>query len=581
MYSAEVIFPFVVPKAAAIHLGTVLITVAAALQLRQQEKNLHLSYLSMALILYLGIHLVAGFVGINPEQSFWSTFERSQGGLGLMLGVLFAFSAATLLTSEAGWRTLYRSVVLAGGIISVAALAYFIGFFDVPYFYRDFGRLAFTLGNAAIFGHYLSVLCALSLALCLADYKIVTRNFLFLEVTIFFCLLLCLVASGTRGGILALAVTTPIILFASPTTTKVKVIIAGISAVVMSLSLLLMWDVVQTRMIETTMNSQAIAYRIDAWEIGWRGILEKPWLGWGSENFISVFGQFSSAIQISNETFDTAHNHFVAIAVGTGLIGLGAYVLVLALIIYQLWIGIRSRDAERNGNAMIAGSIVISYQVASVFIFESIVTQPIFFIAVAYCLSLSESKFSIPSNRTLAMLCSLVLVVALVSVYEIKVWHSGKQLRAVESANNWQTKVNAARLQTGKLRQQELVYLFSVETSQHWVELNAHEKQQVRETLDQLVIDSQIETLNWRTTFHLANAYLRMVSDYPELIDSLQLLVDRTFQLAPERPQSHRLLANYFIVTGQNERATQVLASYLKKNPDRPIMQNMLERLTP
>jgi O-antigen ligase len=400
-----------------------------------------------------------------------------------------------------------------------------------------------------------------------------------LEGMVFLLLLLCLLATGTRGGILALGLTAPIILLASPISTRLK-IIATISAfLVVSVGLFIMRDLILNRLVETTLGSQSIAYRIDAWQIGWQAIWERPWLGWGSDNFLVIFGQFGSAIQIPKETFDTAHNHLIAIAVGSGLIGLSLYFAVLGLTLVKLIDVVRGSDEIAKGNALLAAAAIISYQIASIFIFETIIAQPIYYLAIAYALMRSRTRVDFKAKwNTLILGIAAVLALAVI-VNETAFWKSAERLRTVESSSDWTAKIAAARQETGGVRQEELLYLFSMETWQDWLMLSTQEKQSVRAVLDQLLIDSNIETLNWRTTFHLANAYLRMVSEYPDLQKSLKLLVDRTYQLAPLRPQSTRLLANYFIISGQTDRARQVLERYLEKNPDRPIMRTMLNEL--
>ena len=580
-YSGAVIFPFVVPKAAAIHIGIALIAVIATLQFYKTKRSPGLSYLSFALLAYLLINLVSALLGLNPEQSLVSSFERSQGSYGLALSVLLCFSAAALWNTENEWRQMFRGIVLATSVITAPALIFFAGFYQVAYFKMDFGRLSFTVDNAAIFGHYLGILTTLALALLLVDFKLASKKLLLLESIAFLLLLLCLLATGTRGGILALVLTTPFIFWASPLSNRLKIVATLSAVMVVSISLYVMRDLILDRLVETTLGSQSIAYRIDAWQIGWQAIWERPWLGWGSDNFLVVFGQFSSAIQIPKETFDTAHNHLIAIAVGSGLIGLMLYILVPCLVLVKMLAIIRGQDEVARGNALLVAVVIIAYQAASIFIFETLIAQPIYYLVIGYGLMQSRSRIKFKPKWNLLSLGTASVLALAVITHEAAIWKSAERLKIVESSPDWTAKIAAASQETGGIRQEELLYLFSMESWQAWTTLSSEEKQLVRTVLDQMLIDSNIETLNWRTTFHLANAYLRMVVEYPDLQKSLRLLVDRTYQLAPLRPQSTRLLANYFIISGQDDRARQVLETYLEKNPDRPLMRGMLERLDP
>lgn len=578
-FSPATIFPFTVIKATLVHIGIGAVVMAAILNSYSLRSQIPIYPLTVGLILLLAIQTVAGVFGTNFELSFFSTFERSQGIYGLSFCIALSIAIASLQTKESDWRLIFRIVVAASSAIAILALAYFAGLYEAAFLERDFGRLAFTIGNAAIFGHYLAILTTLAFALCLVDYSVVDTKIRVLEVTALVLLFFCLVATGSRGGLLAFFLSAVVVLYGSPLPRKWKLITTIAGALAILSSLLLMWDIVETRLAETTLTNQSIAYRLDAWQIGWHAIMERPWLGWGSENFIALFGQFSTAMQVPNETFDSAHNHLIAISAGTGFVGLTGYSAVILLALFVLWRGLHSTSVATSGNTQLGLAILVSYQIASFFLFEALVSQPIFFIAIGYCLYSSQPLFKVTNRIRPAFSTVLMVIIVITFLQEARFVKSASHLRSVEARSDWATKLTAANAESGGIRQEELVYLFAMETWGDWRSFSDSQKLEVRGVLENLIGDSDILRLNWRTTFHIANAYLLMVEDYPNLIGQLQLLVKRTGQLAPERPQSHRLLANYFIATNQPKEARQVLESYLKKNPDRPIMLATLEKL--
>ncbi|MFT5927926.1 MAG: O-antigen ligase, partial [Candidatus Azotimanducaceae bacterium] len=293
-FSAFTIFPFVVLKATLVHLGIGLIALAAVWTSYQSSQPLPINSLTLALLGFLITSLIAGYQGANFEQSFFSTFERSQGLYGLVFCIGLSLSLATINGPKDLWRSTFRSIVVAGFIVSVPALAYFVGLYEVPYLYRDFGRLAFTAGNAAVFGSYLAILTSLAFALCLVDYQKVSRRMSILQFGMLTLLLFSLLATGARGGLLAVLFSAVVILYASSIPRKWKLTATAMGFVILIVGSFAMRDIVENRLIQSTLGNQSISYRLDAWQIGWQALIEKPWFGWGQENFISIFGQFST-----------------------------------------------------------------------------------------------------------------------------------------------------------------------------------------------------------------------------------------------------------------------------------------------
>ena len=578
-FSSVTIFPFVVVKATLVHFGIGLIAIAAVWTHYQSTKPLPLNSLTLALLGFMITSLIGGYQGANFEMSFFSTFERSQGLYGLVFCIILSLSLATINRHEDLWRLTFRAIVVAGFVVSIPALVYFAGLYEASYLDRDFGRLSFTMGNAAVFGNYLAIVASLAFALCLVDNQTVSRRISILQVGMLTVLLVSLLATGARGGLLTFLFSAVAILYISSIPKKWKLITTSISILILVIGSVAMRDMLENRLVESTLGNQSISYRLDAWQIGWQAMLEKPWFGWGQENFISIFGQFSTPNQISNETFDTAHNHIIAIGVASGFVGLVSYFCVIAIAFFILLRGLHSTNQTMSDNSLLSLSIFLSYQMASLFLFENIISQPLFFISLAYCLYLAKPIRLLPSKLRPALAVMTVLAMLASSVYEVKVYQSATRIRTVEAVPDWSSKMIAANAETGGIRQEELLYLFAMEAWGDWRNLNQQEKAAVKLTLETLIGDSNIVALNWRTTFNIANAYLLMVNDYPDLVIQLELLVQRTLQLAPERPQSHRLLANYFLVTNQESQARRVLESYLKKNPERPRMLEMLERL--
>lgn len=580
-FSSSTIFPFIILKATVSHLAILALGVMAAVSLWQSKKAPSLNVLGLALIAYLIVQLAASVQGVNPERSFFSTFERSQGIVSLVGWLLLAFSVSSLFESERSWRQLFQGLVVAACIIAVVALLFVVGAYDAPFLLRDFGRLAFTVGNSAIFGNYLGVLASLAFGLLLLDFRRVSTKFSSLQACQLGLLLFCLLATGSRSGILAFVSCAGLLVLLAPLPRKEKaLVVLGVSSLAL-FAAVFFWDIVSARISATSFSSDSIGYRIEAWKIGWAAFQAKPILGFGPENFIQVFGQYSQINQISNETFDTAHNHLVALLVGSGVLGLLSYMVVVGLALFSLWRHYWHGGEAEQRNVLLVLTVIVSYQVTSLFLFDALVTAPLFFLALAYCLRVCLVRWHSPKHTNVAMFAVSILLLLVGIGYERKVFDAAQQIRTVEAKTPFDEKFKAATALSGGLRHEELLYFFALETWSNWQSLSQTEKVQAKQVMETLIGDSDIVALSWRTCLHISRAYLLFVQDGANNLSELQMLVNRTMQLAPNRPQSHRLMANYFLLTDQPDRARQVLTQYLAKNPDRPAMHDMLEKIVP
>jgi O-antigen ligase len=82
--------------------------------------------------------------------------------------------------------------------------------------------------------------------------------------------------------------------------------------------------------------------RLVVWQAAWKGFQERPWLGWGPENFDFVFTKYFNPCMFLPECggeiwFDRAHNIIFDTLVTTGIIGFLGYLGIFFSIFYVLW----------------------------------------------------------------------------------------------------------------------------------------------------------------------------------------------------------------------------------------------------
>src|SRR5438552_14755329 len=85
-------------------------------------------------------------------------------------------------------------------------------------------------------------------------------------------------------------------------------------------------------------SSGSIAERLAVWSDTPRVIAARPILGWGPSNFGSVYPQFQSANR-NAILFDDPHEEALGIAAKQGVVGLFAYLWILAAFVRAFWKG--------------------------------------------------------------------------------------------------------------------------------------------------------------------------------------------------------------------------------------------------
>jgi tetratricopeptide (TPR) repeat protein len=126
--------------------------------------------------------------------------------------------------------------------------------------------------------------------------------------------------------------------------------------------------------------------RFVGWKAGALGILDRPILGWGPENYRRAFDPHAPAEIFrgagAEHWDDRAHNIILDAATTTGLLGLATMVTfygMLFLLLLRRWL----RDRKSTEYLAVAG-LLTAYFVQNFFIFDTINTYGILFLVLAY-----------------------------------------------------------------------------------------------------------------------------------------------------------------------------------------------------
>lgn len=92
------------------------------------------------------------------------------------------------------------------------------------------------------------------------------------------------------------------------------------------------------RAVEVTDANWAIVERMAHWQAGWAMFSDRPWLGVGFGNYEAVYPAY--AIGIWRDPLGHAHNYYINVAAEAGLLGLAAYLAVIAAALAQAGRGV-------------------------------------------------------------------------------------------------------------------------------------------------------------------------------------------------------------------------------------------------
>ncbi len=295
--------------------------------------------------------LVASVFAYDPRAAFWSNYERGEGGFQMIHYYLFFVLLALLFKSWGEWKRAMQIFLIVAGLsigYGVLANAHVSGFLGDPAGWG--GRFMASLGNADYVGVYLIFAMFFSFYLMIASEgdlnweKIIPYAALIIFYLIFFIL------AGTRGAVVGLAF--GIIVFVVYMAVKEKKLrfpfLAGLFVVILAGGLMIYYrnsgfvkKLPGNRIFDITFSASTFQTRYWVWGAAIKGFNERPLLGWGPENFSTIFDKFFDIRHFNPVTggetwFDRAHSVIFDYLSETGIIGLLAYLSIYVAAFWQV-----------------------------------------------------------------------------------------------------------------------------------------------------------------------------------------------------------------------------------------------------
>jgi len=384
--------------------------------------------LLVALIIYLLVFILASILGVNPSYSFWSKHERMTGIL--MQLHLFGFF---LVLSSVFNKEEFKNLFLVSIFVAIlAGLSAILSIEDPT------KRGGGPLGNESFLGTYLlfNIFFALYLYFSSLDWK---KNFGLIS---FFILSIFLLLTGVNLKGQSFLSSLFLIFY------KTGARAAKISLYGAIFLLFLLWLISQKRkslkalgflilipsfflisfalysimfqpssffrqLIEKEVGS--FGGRFYVWEVARKGFLERPWFGWGPENFEFAFLKhynpcFGTPECGTDVWYDRAHNVIFDTLLTTGIFGLISYFLLFFASFYILWKSYLSNKIN-FWPAGIFTSLLCAHFIQNLTVFDMVSSYMVFFLSLAFIASLEREKESTKEIKKPNVLISVSVLI--------------------------------------------------------------------------------------------------------------------------------------------------------------------------
>lgn len=376
-----------------------------------------------AIIIFLAVLSLTAILGADPWRSFWSTEGRAIGII-----AFYHFAAFSLIISslknEIPWKSILYASLGTSSLISV--LAFLQLHFPRLLLQAEpvLSRPGSTIGNPTFLAGYLLFnifaggYFVLEKIFSGEDRKINLSNLakIIIPAAALAINISAIFLTQTRGAILALVAGMffLLILFGiEPPPSKfgflenrkfyislcVIILIAGLGFWVTRSTAF--WDKIpglnrfkNLSFSGEDLSFQGITPRLIALKAAWKGFLDRPFLGWGWDNFNIVFNKYYDpkvlGVSYGETRFDKPHNFILEYLIVGGLPAFFAYAAVFGFFIWEAW-KIKNRVLGKIFIVLLA-----SYLVNNLFVFETIGPLTMWFLFIGLLDGLYRSE--IPSG---------------------------------------------------------------------------------------------------------------------------------------------------------------------------------------
>jgi len=341
------------------------------------------NWIFIFLTAYLAIAAFTNFFSVNPYLSFFGSINWNSGLLTLLHFFLFFVVLSSIFKKEDCWLIFFRWNSGVGFFVALVGL-----------YQKIVDNVAVpmgTFGNPAHLSAYLIFTFFGALFLYFWEkqkgWKIFEAAAAVASVAVIFYIT---DIRGSQLGMVLGIIAIGFFFFLGNENSRVRKI-TFCSAVLGAVLLvaLAFYSIKTEKVYSLFQRSYTVKTRLIAWEAGLKGLQERPWIGYGMENFIAPFEKYfnpqyydqGTGSDASEYGMDQPHNKLIEVAVTNGIFALLAYLSLFASI--YLHLHKKYRETREKKYPALAG-LFTAYLVNIFFLFDNIITLQMFFLFLAY-----------------------------------------------------------------------------------------------------------------------------------------------------------------------------------------------------
>lgn len=387
--------------------------------------------LALLILLFL-FFLVSTLFSRDTGFSFWGDPYRSGGFLNFSFYIIFAIFTFLILKDK-DWQKIWNFSFIIGIFVSVIAILQQFGIFAKVFIGID--RPPSTLGGPTFLAIYLLLLSFPLLSHSIKE-KVPLKKLSYCSTLIFFIAVIVAITRA-RAALLGFLIGGLWFLFVYPKKLFFIKFFAGIILISTILGfyflkthpeIYLNQSYIIRNAAETVLSiPKSDEGRISAWKISFGAMKEKPFFGWGMENFSIGFDKYYNPslpgienvpTKTEGAWWDRAHNFIFDIGVTAGIPALVIYLSIFVILFFQLQ-KLKNADSNPKGEPSVpcgAGAektpkviyhgiqtTLIAYLVTDFFSFDTFSSYLISFLLIGYSLHLLSSQ----ANRNQTTLISM------------------------------------------------------------------------------------------------------------------------------------------------------------------------------
>lgn len=591
--SASMFFPYITGKNFAFRILVEIGFAAwALLALIDRDFRPHFSWITASIASLVVVMLLTAILGEYPAKSIWSNFERMEGWVTLVHFFMYFLVLSTIMKSEVLWNRFLNTALIAASIMSLYALSQIAGVSDVSQgtAWRVDGRL----GNSSYLGVYMLFHMFIAAWLFV---KTKSANLRYLYGALFFIFGFVLLRTGTRGSTLGLlggsVLAFSYVAVLAPKRAPIKKWALGglLAVVLMAAGLWLLRDAafvkesaMLNRVANITLAEGNIRFMI--WNMALEGVKERPILGWGQENFSYVFNKYyDPALYGAEPWYDRTHNIFLDWLITGGVLGLIAYLFILATalwyaVIAPAWARLRRGVLDEskftvNEQALLLG-LLAAYMFHNLFVFDNLASW-IFYAAVLALIHSRVSKswpaitkWSLSEESWSKIFVPAGAVATLAAVYFINVPGILAAKDIIASYRETTPDASLARFESALGRDsfatQEIVEQMAQAGAQRMLTSKASEADKEKYAAAvETALDDLIESKGGDARVHVvAGGFYRMAGDFDRALSELK----KAEELSPRKQDILEEQALIMMAKGDKDNAVELYRRSYELAPD-------------